>query len=83
MKTFLLFVTIAFLLAAAIPRTLLAQNSAAEHPLADISIANMNGGNGQRTEVIDPSSPEHAMKIDGTRVQGNIFGFQDHRRRDS
>jgi hypothetical protein len=105
MKTFLLFVAIA-LLAAAIPWTLLAQNSAADHPLADfagtwrgicqdgnpfvilsikvsggalagdISIANMNGGNGQCAEVTDPPSPEHAMKIDGAKVQGNIFSFQ-------
>jgi hypothetical protein len=42
----------------------------------DISIANMQGGNGQCATVTDPPSPEHAMKIDGARVQGNVFSFQ-------
>ena len=42
----------------------------------DISIANMNGGNGQCATVIDPPTPEHAMKIDGAKVQGNILSFQ-------
>ena len=42
----------------------------------DISIANMQGGNGQCAKVTDPPSPEHAMKIDGAKVQGNIFSFQ-------
>lgn len=42
----------------------------------DISIANMQGGNGQCATVNDPPSPEHAMKIDGAKVQGNVFSFQ-------
>ena len=42
----------------------------------DISIANMQGGNGQCATVTDPPSPEHAMKIDGAKVQGNVFSFQ-------
>ena len=42
----------------------------------DISIANMQGGNGQCATVIDPPSPEHAMKIDSAKVRGNIFSFQ-------
>ena len=42
----------------------------------DISIANMNGGNGQCAKVIDPPSPEHAMKIDDAKVEGNTFSFQ-------
>jgi hypothetical protein len=104
MKTFLLFVTAAFL--AALPLARLAQSSAADQPLTDfagtwkgicqdgnpfvilsirvsggtlagdISIANMQGGNGQCGTVIDPPSPEHAMKIDGAKVQGNVFSFQ-------
>jgi len=35
----------------------------------DITIANMQGGNGQCATVIDPPSPDHAMKIDGARVR--------------
>ena len=42
----------------------------------DISIANMQGGNGQCAKVIDPPTAEHAMKIDGAKVQGNVFSFQ-------
>jgi hypothetical protein len=42
----------------------------------DITIANMQGGNGQCATVIDPPSPDHAMKIDGARVRGNVFSFQ-------
>jgi len=42
----------------------------------DISIANMQGGNGQCATVTDPPSPEHAMKLDGAKVQGNVFSFQ-------
>lgn len=104
MKTFPLFLTVAML--AALPSTLLAQNSTAVQPLndfagtwrgicqdgnpfvilsikvsggalaGDISIANMQGGNGQCAKVIAPPTPEHAMKIDGAKVQGNVFSFQ-------
>jgi hypothetical protein len=104
MKKSVFFVTIALL--AALPFALMAQKSAADHPLADfagtwrgicqdgnpfvilsvkvsgetlagdISIANMNGGNGQCATVMDPPTPEHAMKIAGAKVQGNIFSFQ-------
>jgi len=42
----------------------------------DISIANMQGGNGQCATVTDPPTAEHAMKIDGAKVQGSIFSFQ-------
>jgi hypothetical protein len=41
----------------------------------DISIANMNGGNGQCAKVIDAPSPQHAMKISGAKVAGNILSF--------
>ena len=44
--------------------------------VGDISIANMQGGNGQCAKVIDPPSPQHAMKIDDAKVEGNIFSFQ-------
>jgi len=44
--------------------------------VGDISIANMNGGNGQCAKVIDAPSPEHAMKIDVAKVEGNVFSFQ-------
>jgi hypothetical protein len=104
MKTFLLFVAVAFL--ATLPLTPVVQSSAADQPLTDfagtwrgicqdgnpfvilsikvsggtlagdISIANMQGGNGQCATVIDPPSPEHSMKIDSARVQGHIFSFQ-------
>jgi hypothetical protein len=36
----------------------------------------MNGGNGQCAKVIDAPSPEHAMKIDAAKVEGNVFSFQ-------
>jgi hypothetical protein len=42
----------------------------------DISIANMQGGNGQCATVTDPPTAEHAMKIDGAKVQGNTLSFQ-------
>ena len=42
----------------------------------DISIANMNGGNGQCAKVIDAPSPQHAMKISGAKVAGNILSFR-------
>jgi hypothetical protein len=44
--------------------------------VGDISIANMQGGNGQCANVIDPPSPQHAMKINGAKVESNIFSFQ-------
>jgi len=45
--------------------------------VGDISIANMQGdGNGQCAKVNDPPSPQHAMKIDGAKVEGNVFSFQ-------
>jgi hypothetical protein len=42
----------------------------------DISLANMNGDNGQCTTVIDPPSPQHAMKISGVKVEGKTLSFQ-------
>jgi hypothetical protein len=34
------------------------------------------GSNGQCAKVNDPQSPQHTMKIDGAKVEGNIFSFQ-------
>jgi hypothetical protein len=42
----------------------------------DISMANMNGDNGQSTTVIDPPSPQHAMKISGVKVGGKTLSFE-------
>src|ERR1700735_111239 len=42
----------------------------------DISMAHMNGDNGQCTTVIDPPSPQHAMKISGVKVEGKTLSFQ-------
>jgi hypothetical protein len=42
----------------------------------DIAIANMNGDDGQCVSVIDPPTPEHAMKISDAKLEGKILSFQ-------
>jgi hypothetical protein len=42
----------------------------------DISMANMNGDNGQCATVIDLPSPQHAMKISGAKLEGKTLSFQ-------
>lgn len=44
--------------------------------IGEIRIANMTGDNGQCASVIDPPSPQHAMKISGARVGGKTLSFQ-------
>ena len=44
--------------------------------VGDISIANMHGENGQCVKVIDPPTPQHAMKIIGAKLEGNVLSFQ-------
>jgi hypothetical protein len=58
------------------PFVILSIKVGSEALAGDISIANMNGGNGQCAAVTDPPTAEHAMKIDSAKVQGNIFSFQ-------
>ncbi|MGA2156942.1 MAG: hypothetical protein ABSH37_21230 [Bryobacteraceae bacterium] len=42
----------------------------------NIAIANMNGDAGQCVSVIDPPSPEHAMKIGDAKLEGKTLSFQ-------
>jgi hypothetical protein len=42
----------------------------------NISIANMHGEGGQCEFVIDPPSPEHAMKISDAQLQGAALAFK-------
>ena len=43
--------------------------------VGDISIANMHGDNGQCASVIDPPSPQHAMKISSAKLEGKTLSF--------
>lgn len=58
------------------PFVILSITVSGKNLIGDISIANMQGGNGQCAKVIDPPSPQHAMKIDDAKVEGKIFSFQ-------
>jgi hypothetical protein len=44
--------------------------------VGDISLANMSGENGRCAKVIDPPSPQHAMKVTGARLEGTTLSFQ-------
>jgi hypothetical protein len=44
--------------------------------VGDIRIANMNGGSGQCATVVDPPSPQHAMKVTKTKLEGKTLSFQ-------
>jgi hypothetical protein len=41
-----------------------------------VSIANMNGGDGQCAAVIDPPTDEHAMKIHDVQLQAKTLAFK-------
>jgi hypothetical protein len=41
-----------------------------------VSIANMNGGEGQCEAVIDPPADEHAMKIHDVQLQAKTLAFK-------
>src|SRR5579864_744076 len=49
----------------------------------DISIANMQGGNGQCATVTDAPTAEHAMKIDGAKCKATFLVSKVQRRRTS
>jgi hypothetical protein len=44
--------------------------------VGDIRIANMSGDSGQCTRVVNPPSPQHAMKVTGARLEGKTLSFQ-------
>jgi hypothetical protein len=41
----------------------------------EIRMANMSGDNGQCAAVVDPPSPEHAIKISGAKPEGKTLRF--------
>lgn len=41
-----------------------------------IRLANMQGEDGQCATVVDPPSPEHAMKISDVQLRGKVLGFK-------
>jgi hypothetical protein len=41
-----------------------------------VSIANMHGEDGQCATVIEPPTEEHAMKVSGVRLRGDVLAFQ-------
>jgi len=41
-----------------------------------IRLANMHGDGGQCATVVDPPSPEHAMKISDVQLRGKALGFR-------
>jgi hypothetical protein len=44
-----------------------------------VSIANTQGQEGQCDTVLDPPSPEHAMKISSAQLRGTVLSFQTSR----
>jgi hypothetical protein len=45
-----------------------------------VSIANIRGEAGQCATVVNPPSPEHAMKISDAQVQGTVLAFKASQR---
>lgn len=41
-----------------------------------VSLANMQGDEGQCATVVDPPSPEHAMKIRDAQLRGTVLAFK-------
>ena len=41
-----------------------------------ISLANMTGEDGQCAMVVNPPSPEHAMRISDARLEGTVLAFK-------
>jgi hypothetical protein len=58
------------------PFVILSPQASGKELAGDVSIANMNGEEGQCSAVLDPPSPEHAMKIRRARIEGKILSFQ-------